>query len=328
MAIENGAPVVDFAGHYYPTIPDELVAKHDDIERYDGALNCRDLDSFISRYQEAGVDKAVLSQPYFMGARGNRDIDMVVEANDALLNDIQPYEDFYGLAAIPVAEGGETAAQEFERCLDAGYNGGALETASDSVELIDDELEPVFEIADRTRAPIMVHPNSSFHEDGTAAPSGEEDRWLITSTLGTEFSIAESLIKVIHEGVLDRYPNVNLVFHHNGGNVPSMLPRVEMWLNRTHRSGGDHLKRFDEFARQLEEQVYIDTAGYYGDPGPFENTFDVFPASQVLFGTDFPYETLHPETFQKIITTVEQLTPGIESEAILGGTTMDLLINC
>lgn len=328
MANEDKPPVVDFAGHYYPSIPDELVAKHDDIERFDGTLSCRDLDSYLARYREAGVDEAVLSQPYFMGARGDRDLEAVAEANDALLDDLRTYDEFYGLASIPVAEGGELAADEFDRCLEAGFNGGALETSSDGVELIDDDLEPVFEVGDRTGAPILVHPNSSFHEDGTAAPSGREDHWLITSTLGTEFSIAESLIKVIHDGILDRYPNLNLVFHHNGGNIPSMLPRVEMWLNRTRRSGGEHLKPFDEFVRQVEQQVYIDTAGYYGDPGPFENTFELFPASQVLFGTDFPYETLRRQTFRKIITTVERLNPSVEAEGILGGTAIDLLVNC
>ena len=111
MSSRDAPPVVDFAGHYYPDIPEELVAKHDDIERYDGTLDCRDLESFLQRYREAGVDRAVLSQPYYMGARGDRTLEQVAAANDALLEDIDPFDAFYGLAAIPVAAGGEAAAE-------------------------------------------------------------------------------------------------------------------------------------------------------------------------------------------------------------------------
>lgn len=327
MTSVRDPPLVDFASHYYPDIPDELAAKHDDIERFDGSPICTDLDTFLDRYQAAGIDKAVLSQPFYMGARGARDVDAIAAVNDALLDEIESYDQFFGLAAIPVSEGGEPAAQELDRCLDAGYNGGALETRSDGIELIDDEVEPVFEVANRTGAPLMVHPNSSFQEDSSPGPTGADDQWLINSTMGTEFALAESLIKVVHEGVLERYPDLTLVFHHNGGNLPSMLSRIEMWLNRTHRSGEPHLKSYPEFARHMEERVYIDTAGYYGDPGAFSNTFESFPASQVLFGTDFPYETLQTETFEKIITTIEQLVPGVEAERVLGKNTLELLIN-
>jgi predicted TIM-barrel fold metal-dependent hydrolase len=319
--------VVDFAGHYYPEIPEELKAKHDDIESFDGSPICTDLDTYLQRYKDAGVDKAVLSQPFYMGARGDRDADAVAAVNDALIEEIEPYDELFGLAAIPVAEGGETAAQELERCLDAGYNGGALETMSGGIELIDEEVEPVLEVADRTGAPVMVHPNSSFQEDSSPGPTGADDRWLINSVMGTEFALAESLIKVVHEGVLERYPNLTLVFHHNGGNIPSLLGRLEMWLKRTHRTGGEHLKTFPEFARHMEERVYIDTAGYDGDLGAYSNTFKTFPASSVLFGTDFPYETVEVETFERLIDSMRELLPGVEAEQVLGQNTLDLLIN-
>ena len=173
----------------------------------------------------------------------------------------------------------------------------------------------------------MVHPNSSFQEDSSSGPSGADDKWLINSVMGTEFALAESLIKVVHEGVLERYPNLTLVFHHNGGNLPSLLGRLEMWLNRTHRDGEDYLKTYSEFARHMEDRVYIDTAGYDGDLGAYSNTFESFPTSNVLFGTDYPYETVKTETFQKLITTMEQLNPGVEAEKVLGQNTLNLLIN-
>lgn len=316
---------VDFGAHYYPEIPEELVTKHEDIERFDGSPVCTDVDAIVDRYAAAGFDRVVLSMPYYMGSA---DAEATARANDELLDAVTAHEELYGLAAIPVAAGGEAAADEFRRALDAGFHGGALETNSAGIELIDEELEPVLDVADETGAPILVHPNVSFQEErlDEDEPEQPEDTWKLNSIFGTENALARSLCKVIHEGVYDRYPDLSLVFHHNGGNVASMLSRVELWMNRVHRFGGEHLKEYDEFAAQLEERVYVDTAGYFGDPGPFRETFRAFPASQVLYATDFPYETLSPETFGKIAGTVEQLRPPSEADAVLGGNALDLLL--
>lgn len=328
MRPSRETPRVDFGAHFYPEIPDELKTKHEDIERYDGDPICTDPNSIRDRYATAGVDNVVLSMPHYMGSS---DADAVAVANENLLDVVEAHEEFFGLAAIPVAAGGERAADEFQQALDAGYHGGALETSTDDgTELIDKALKPVFEIANQTGAPILVHPNVSFqeeHDNDTDKIDEPEDRYKLNSIFGTENALARSMCKVVHEGIFDRYPNLNLVYHHNGGNIACMLSRIELWLNRIHRNDGEHLKTHDEFVEQIENHVYVDTAGYYGAPGPFRKTFEVFPASQVLFATDFPYETLRPETFQKIMDTIDGLRPRSETDAVLGGNALDLLHN-
>lgn len=315
---------VDFGAHYYPEIPPELTSKHEAIERFDGDAVCTDVEAIKARYADADIDRVVLSTPFYMGSE---DAEATASANDDLLEVVRSHEEFYGLAAIPTGAGGEAAAEELRRTLDAGLNGGALETNSHGIELVDDELDPVFEAADETGAPILVHPNVSFQEERADDEASErrEDVWKLNSIFGTEDALARSLCKVIHEDVYDRYPNLNLVFHHNAGNVATMLSRLEMWMNRVHRDGGEHLKEYDEFMSVFEEHVYVDTAGYFGDPGPFRETFEVLPASRVLYATDFPYETLAPETFRKIAGAVESLRPRSEADAVLGGNALDLM---
>lgn len=316
---------VDFGAHYYPEIPAELVSKHEAIEQFDGAPICTDIEAIKERYDAAGIDRVVLSTPYYMGSA---DAEATAQANDALYDVVSSHEELYGLASVPVAAGGEAASEELRRAVDLGLHGGALETNTEGIELIDDTLEPVFNAAEETGAPLLVHPNVSFQEDNLDSDDSDEpeDTWKLNSIFGTEDALARSMCKVIHEEVFEQHPNLTLVYHHNGGNIASMLSRAEMWLNRVHRDGGEHLKEYDEFVETLEDHVYVDTAGYFGDPGPFRETFEVLPSSQVLYATDFPYETLAPETFQKIAGMVEQLRPRSEADAVLGGNALDLLV--
>lgn len=313
-------PIVDFGAHFYAPLPESIRDGLEAIEGYDGEPVCTDIDAVRNRYATAGVDAAVLSQPFFMG---HENAEAVAAANDDLLDLVDAYHEFYGLAAIPVAAGGEAAAAEFERALDNAYNGGALETKTDDIELVDDALEPVFEVADRTGAPLLVHPklSKSLH------PEALSDHWRLNAIFGREIALAESLSKVVHGDILDRYPDLNLVFHHNGGNIAAFLGRIEGGLGRAHRDDAAHLKTYAEFEHLLEDRIYIDTAGYYGDPAAFRRTLDALPASHVLYATDFPFETLAPEKFQEIKAAIESLRGGEDRDAILGGNALDLLVN-
>ncbi len=320
MTSTNSPKVVDFGAHFYPELPDERHDEHKAIERYAGSSICTDIDALREHYSAVGVDGAVLSQPYYMGSS---DAEAVARANDALLECIEPYDELFGLATLPVAAGGETAAAELRRALEAGYNGAAVETRSDSIELIDPELEEVFEIADRTGAPLLVHPKL----DHSLGQGSLDDHWRLNEIFGREVALAECISKVIHEGIFEKYSNLSLVFHHLGGNLAAFLGRIEGAINRARRDSGDHLKTYEDFEKILGTRVHLDTSGYYGDVDQFRRSLQAVPSSHVLFATDFPYETVHPEAFQKIIDAIKTARGGQEREAILGGNAIELLVN-
>jgi predicted TIM-barrel fold metal-dependent hydrolase len=313
-------PIIDFGAHFHPETPEAFDKYHDFIDTADGAAICRDIGSVLERYRDSCVDHAVLSQSYYMGSD---DAEATADANDALLDIVEAHEELFGLAAIPTAAGGKVAAAEFERALEAGYNGGALETRSNGVELIDEELEPVFEVADRTAAPILVHPklHDSLGEDIL------DDTWQLNAIFGREVALAESICKLIHEGVYDNYPDLRLVFHHNGGNLASMLPRVHLQLDNGRWPGLEGLKSYDEFEAQFANRVFLDSSGYFGERATFRRTLESLPSSQFLFATDFPYETREPAIFRKFVDSFEEVCSSSDAERILGGNALDLLVN-
>lgn len=120
---------------------------------------------------------------------GSADVDGVRKPNDALVDVVYKYDRFYGLAAISVAAGGEKAAKEFERSLELGYHGGAVETKTDGIELTDESLESVFEIAQRRNAPLLAHPKL----DKYLHPNVLDNKYLLNAIFGREAALSESI---------------------------------------------------------------------------------------------------------------------------------------
>lgn len=309
---------IDFGAHLYPESVFPNPIAESPLRTLLGPM-LDDPEELKTKYSEAGIDNAVLSQPFYMGSA---DAARTAEANDALLDVVERRELFYGLAAIPVASGGETAAAEFERSLANGYHGGALETKTDGVELTDETLEPVFEVADRTGAPILVHPKL----DESLHPDVLDDAYLLNAIFGRETALAESICTVIHDEILDRYPDLNLVFHHLGGNIASMLGRIHLQLDSGRWPGQDNVKSYSEFIDQLTHRIFLDTSGFFGYEQPIRSTLDSFPSSQLLFGTDYPFEPRSSEELAAFTDTVSAVA-GETSEQILRTNAERLLVN-
>jgi predicted TIM-barrel fold metal-dependent hydrolase len=320
--------VVDFGAHVYPPEVAPASENDPDSEIYDiiGPV-FTDPELAAERFAAGGVDAAVLSQPFYMG---HGDVDAVVEANDALLDVVESYDRYYGLAAIPVAAGGEAAAAEFDRCLEAGYHGGALETMSGGYQLDDAELEPVFAVAEEHGAPLMVHPKL----DDSLRPADNDDDWTVlddkyrlNAIFGREAALCESICRVVHEGVLDEFEDLNLVFHHLGGNVAAMMGRIHLHLDPGRWPNQDAMKTFEAFKRQFEERVYIDTAGFFGYPAPVRVALEELPSTQVLYGTDSPAEPRTPEEFHEFTGAVVDSCSDSDAARVLGRNTLELLAN-
>lgn len=303
--------VIDFGAHYYPEGVDTSGRPGPAVEERTGYDRIHDPETQIAEMEAAGVDAMVHSMPYFLG---HEDAELTARANDVLLEDVQAHEEYYGLASIPIAAGGEAAASEFQRCLDNGFHGGAVDETD--VEFRDDEFEPVFEIADRTGAPIFVH-----------VPHLPNIEYRFNAMLGREHELQKSIIRAIHDGILDSYPNLNLVWHHLGGNIASMMGRVRLHTDDGRWPNQENMKPFDEFKAQLEERVYVDTCGFFGYHAPIETALEEFPPSQLLFGTDYPWEPRDVDELAQLADSITESSTQGGAEQILGGNALDLMVN-
>jgi len=310
---------IDFGAHLYPESVYPPAIKEGPMGELLGE-RMSNPDRVQSIYDAADIDQAVLSQPFYMGLAN---VDEVRRANDALIDTVKSYERFYGLAAIPVAAGGKQAAEEFERALNRGYHGGAVETKTDSIELVDKELEPVFDVAQRYDAPILVHPKL----DESLHPTVLDDTYLLNAIFGREAALSESICKIIHEGILDDYPGLNLVFHHLGGNIASMLGRVSLQLDPGRWPGQESVVSYDEFKHYLESRIYLDTSGFFGYERPLRATFEEVPPSQVLFGSDYPFEPRNNGELAQLNNSIGETLSRADAKRVRSKNALELLVN-
>ncbi|MXV60521.1 amidohydrolase family protein [Natronorubrum sp. JWXQ-INN-674] len=291
--MSENSKVIDFGAHLYPdqVIPTGLQDRFRSTD-VEPRLSCPD--TLLSFYDDAGIDAAVLSQPPYMSST---DAAATAEANDRLLEIVDNNDRFYGLAAIPTRAGGEIAAAEFERCLENGYHGGAIETMAGEKGYVYEDVRPVFDVAEAWNAPILVHPK--LHE--SLHPKVLDERFYLNRTFGREVALLADLFAVIHGGVLDQHPELALVYHHLGGNVGSMMGRIRLQLDPERWPDESDAKSFDEFRTQLRERVYVDTSGFFGDETATQAAVDELGADNVVFGSDYPFEPRTPTELKTLV---------------------------
>lgn len=312
--------VVNFGASIYPEahLPEFEDNPDADLNDMLGPIH-HDPTALLERMDAAGVDEAVLSSPYYMG---HGDAEAVTEANDALLEIVEGEPRFYGLASVPTAAGGSAAA-ELERALEAGFNGGAIETESGGIELTDDAAEPILEVAARYGAPLLVHPKL----DDSLHPGVLDDAYQLNAIFGREAALSQSLCTAIHTGIYDRYENLDLVFHHLGGNIAGMLGHSHLRLEEGRWPGQESVKSYAEFKTQLEGRIYLDTSGFFGYHYPVQAALSELPSTQLLFGSDLPYEVRNGDELGSLVESVTDVASATDAGAVLGGNALGLVAN-
>ena len=313
--------VIDFGAHIYPEefLPGSDDNPDADLNQMLGPIH-HDPSVLLRELDAAGIDEAVISSPYYFG---QDDAELVAAANDALLEMVSEEDRFYGLAAIPTAAGSDAAAAELERSLGIGFNGAAIETTSHGINLTDEAVEPILEVTDSYGAPLLVHPKI----DDSLHPDVLDDTYQLNAIFGREAALSESLCRAIHMGVYDRYDDLNLVYHHLGGNISGMLGRVHLRLDEGRWPGQEHVKSYADFKRQFEERVYVDTSGFFGYHGPVQSALSQLPSTRILFGTDLPYEGRDGGELGAFAASIEDVASATDAARILGGNTLDLLVS-
>ena len=86
----------------HTSTPVSILKLKESFQDFSSLLNGADRnpEKLLEDIKNAGITGAVLSQPYLLG---HEDLDEVKEADDAILNIIKKYDEFYGLAAIPLS---------------------------------------------------------------------------------------------------------------------------------------------------------------------------------------------------------------------------------
>ncbi len=241
----------------------------------------------------AGLDVQVLSlnSP---GIQAETDPEKAVRqaatVNDFLAGVISGHPDrFAGFAALPLQDP-KRAADELERSVrELGLVGALVNAHTHGVYLDDPSLRIVWERAEALDVPLYLHPANGV--DTAHVLSGHPE--LVGPMWSWGVDTATHVLRLIFGGVFDDFPKAKLLLGHMGEGLPFVLWRLDSRWN-FHAHHGIELAK-GEPSTYIRDNVYITTSGVCS-PAPLLAAMLSLGADHILFGTDYPFESMSTAT--------------------------------
>ncbi len=249
----------------------------------------RDLgEARLADMDAAGIDLQVLSASSpgtHLQAPGDA-IATARDANDLLFETVAARPDrFAGFALLPMPAPDEAAA-ELDRCVTRlGFKGAMIHGHVKGRFLDADEFSPVLACAESLGVPIYLHPTPPTPAVFDAYFSGLPEQTagvLAGAAWGWHAETGLHSLRLVVNGVFDRYPGLKVVIGHMGENIPFSLARADSVLP----PATTHLKR--RVAEYFHEHFWITTSAYFTLP-PFQCALSVFGIDRMLFSVDYPF---------------------------------------
>ncbi len=300
-----GGPVIDIHSHFYPrwyidllkarTELPKIVEDEQGVERFiifpgeEGRpmdAQFWDLDQKLSFMAGLGIAQTVLSlgNPWLDPFSDDTEVARRLNADFSTLGE-RTNGRVVGMGALPAGSVQEaaTVAREIDKA--ENLHGLVVGTRICGRTFDDPELSPLWAVLAETGSPIFVHPHhTAAAEDlegfGHAFPVG----------IGFPFETTIALARMVYGGVLQEFPDLQIVAAHGGGTIPFLAGRLDAaW--KSDPSVHDTLP--DLPSRDLAKLVY-DAVLYH--EGAMQATADLVGVENMAFGTDHPFSVADPNS--------------------------------
>lgn len=250
-----------------PTGPSPIVRFTDPVLRFE-------------EMRKARIDMQVISvntlpQYYTVDADVGQELSRA--ANEGIADYVAAHSDrFVGIGMVPLQDA-ELAASELAYCVDTlKLKGVSISTCVRGEEIGVEKFWPFWEQADALRATVFVHPM------GFTEPARMQ-KYRLFNTVGQPLEETLATLSLIHEGVLDKYPNVKIAIAHGGGYLPFYSGRSDSTYEHYPKLRGAATKVPSAYLKNL-----------YFDSCIFDSTMLAYLVSRaggdrIMLGSDFPY---------------------------------------
>ncbi len=282
---------VDVHGHYVPPLLLQRIAAGDaravrTIDTPDGVAvqiegeaptrslkaKLRELEQRGEWLVAEGIDRQVIGSwaDLFGYGLSREDAAQWSQLIDMTMREATEGDDRWVTLSTPPIQHPDLAAERLHAAAEEGHGGAMIGTDAGGMELDDARLDPFWQATVDTGLPILIHP-------GYCADPRLNDMGLINAVgRGVDTTIASA--RLLHGGVLDRFPDLKLVLSHGGAGLPGLLGR----LARNHAVTPNIGDPVTGFAR-----LYFDSVVH--DARTLRFLLDLASPGHVLLGSDYPF---------------------------------------
>lgn len=278
-----------------------------------GKAHYESMERRVERMDEMGVDMQVLSlNPIFF--RHYLDVENGVAAsrsvNDEIAGFIRQWPTrFAGYGSLPMQDPNQAIA-ELERVMQIdGMIGACVGTHVDGANWDEAQLFPVLEAAERLGALMFFHPSDRRLEKHLP-------RYHLHNSIANPTETTIAIASLIFGGVLDRLPDLKMLFAHGGGYVCWACARFDHGVKVRPEAQG-HAAMFP--SEYLSRMWYDSLVHGYDN---LRYLVDLVGSDKVMLGTDFPADMGQPDP----VTWIDGSDlDERERTAVLGGNAISLL---
>jgi aminocarboxymuconate-semialdehyde decarboxylase len=282
--------MIDTHSHVVPELWKQYL---DDVELWNDRIHVRvvPMDELLVEMNTGGVSAVVLSvSPEIAPAEFLSDPSMIANFSSQI-NAYLASDQVRGLttpsrigafALLPMPDVDATLAEIKRSLAPEAYYGQVLDGVGlytsymlngVAVRLDDPAFTPVWEELNKQKATVFIHPTMY-----PVNPTPE----ISYSTIEFPAETTRNLILMWRAGILDKYPDINIIAAHGGGFLAFDVSYIISHLT----SGLD-----EATTNSSLRSIYIDTSKVKADPadGALGAMESFVGHSQMLFGSDFPY---------------------------------------
>ena len=241
-----------------------------------------DIEAQAAMMDKAGINKAVLTYPTSdaqVKIGSQKEVARIY--NDAVAQIVRRFPDrFIGAAILPFGNSEEMVFELRRTTEQLGFQALSLASSYDGAYLDDKVFSPVFEIAQRNRIPIFVHPQ-------IINPIGSErvNDPLLTPVIEYVFDTTMSIGKLLMGDVFTLFPEVTLIFSNFGGIITHVANRFDETYKMLR--GINFVKDLGGNPTQFLKNIYVDTGGDKTTSN-FLSALELLGAQRILWGSDWP----------------------------------------
>jgi len=281
---------------------------HADVGGREMGAEFTDLDSKLAFMDRFGIGRSIVSlgNPWldpFPGRAGDEAAAVVNESMSRL----------EGESGGRVSAMGVLPSSSVDAVLDAlqgivstpGLHGVVTGPRIAGMDFDDGRLDPVWRELNDHGLPLFVHP-----QDGVALERLAGYRHTLPVGVGFPMETTVALTRLVFGGVLERFPDLELLVAHGGGCVPFLAGR----LDAAWRSDEEVKRRLPRPPSSYFEKLHLDALVYYGPA--FRAAHGLVGSQRLHFGTDHPFSVSDPAANLRTIDT--ELPSGAEQALVRG----------
>jgi aminocarboxymuconate-semialdehyde decarboxylase len=244
--------------------------------------NLFDLDARFQAMDEGGVDIQLVGHRTEFSAYaldGDKGANYARAFNRILADVVSSHPDrLLALGTVPLQDPKRAAEELAHAVQELGMVGVEIASNIDGRPLDQAGLDPFWEAANELRCFVLLHPNDPLR-------GVDLSRYFMANMVGRPAESTVAIAYLLFSGVLDRYPDLVVAMVHGGGYMPYQLGRWEKAYKVVPHIAG---KNIGQPPIEYVKRLYFDSLVHI--PQALSYLLELVGPSQVLVGTDYPYE--------------------------------------